>query len=996
MAQTNGIVSGGSDAEFMAFVGEHAAIVSVAAQGVSLEREIFELLSELMSELAKLLGDLSHTLSDDGLPLRGPIELLDKEVGKVERLVGQVQSKGPLLVLLSSKQVAQQAQDAARAMGRSLIQLSMTAGQSQGAAKSRELGKRMQSTQCQASPASSAALEKIEEGLPERVDDPLFAKEVVEQAKAALSLPGGSTDFDAQVEALQGAKEEAEVAGNSKEAARLKQVVLLLRKGLADGANSSVGAGTPVPVTPDASSGAGGGAEKEFEQRTRRNSSNSSSNIPFGVTLLPPLQSFLCPVSQEVMEDPVKIASGQVLDRSSVEQWLEGGHKTCPVTGAELASLDMQPDAALKQVIDDWRERNTAIQIQAVRPKLQATREEDIEAGLQEVFRLCQERSLNRYWIAAEGLMPLVVNVLKSSSRNLRRKALATLTNLAVNNDENKEAMVEAGSIQLAVRSLSRDTGESRQAVALLLELSRNPKVCEDIGRAQGAILLLVTLLSSDNPKAAHDAGLVLDQLATNDQNVVQMAEATHFKPLAERLIDGSDMTRTVMASAVSRMALTDQSKAILVQVGAIPPLVGMISGGKLEAKAAALGALQNLSSLAANRDHMIAAGVLPPLLQLLFSVTSVVSNLKEGAAAALANLAVASSSAQTDRAKAGGEEGDEAGTMLESEETLYQLLSLLNLTTAVVQGHLLRTLQGLAEAPGAAEVRKRMRAGGAITVLLPFLEAADQADAMKVVVGLLSSRGPKVAARSAMLEAVTAALGLSSPGIAYIVDWVECSAGRACVRGVFSCSTKLQATVAAAGAIPPLVRLLESGTSRAKKYAAICLGNMAESSVVLSVPSKPAGKSCCFSPPPEPTCPVHGGLCDVPTSFCLIEAEAVAPLVGTVVDDDPETAEAAIGAISTLLADQCRWENGLEQINDAGGFMGVVHQLTVGTERAKERGVWMLEKMFRIEKYKFEYGAKAQGALIELTQHGSNDTKPVAAKILSHLEILHNQSSYF
>ncbi|CAI7895118.1 unnamed protein product [Closterium sp. NIES-53] len=102
-----------------------------------------------------------------------------------------------------------------------------------------------------------------------------------------------------------------------------------------------------------------------------------------------------------------------------------------------------------------------------------------------------------------------------------------------------QELVVDAGAIQLAVRSLSRDVGESRQAVALLLELSKSPKVCEEIGRAQGSILLLVTMLNNENANAAKDAAAVLQQLASNDQNVVQMAEANHFKPLADRLTTG-------------------------------------------------------------------------------------------------------------------------------------------------------------------------------------------------------------------------------------------------------------------------------------------------------------------------------------------------------------------------------------------------------------------------------------------------------------------------
>jgi hypothetical protein len=55
-----------------------------------------------------------------------------------------------------------------------------------------------------------------------------------------------------------------------------------------------------------------------------------------------------------------------------------------------------------------------------------------------------------------------------------------------------------------------------------------------------------------------------------------------------------------------------------------------------------------------------------------------------------------------------------------------------------------------------------------------------------------------------------------------------------------------------------------------------------------------------------------------------------------------------------------------------------------------------MLEKIFRVEKYKTEYGSTAQMPLIDMTQKGTNTTKPLAAIILAHLNILHNQSSYF
>lgn len=192
-------------------------------------------------------------------------------------------------------------------------------------------------------------------------------------------------------------------------------------------------------------------------------------------------------------------------------------------------------------------------------------------------------------------------------------------------------------------------------------------------------------------------------------------------------MVAGTEMTRIVMASALSRMSPTEQSKAALVQQGVVPPLVSMIASGKLEAKAAALGALQNLSTLPSNRVELIRGGIIPPLLTLLFSVTSVVMSLKEGAAAILANISL--SAADTSLASRMGAASDGQGqgpgsmAVLESEDTIFQLLSLLNLATPNIQVNLLRALLGMAVLPEASIVRSRMISLGALDVLIPFLD---------------------------------------------------------------------------------------------------------------------------------------------------------------------------------------------------------------------------------------------------------------------------------
>jgi hypothetical protein len=54
------------------------------------------------------------------------------------------------------------------------------------------------------------------------------------------------------------------------------------------------------------------------------------------------------------------------------------------------------------------------------------------------------------------------------------------------------------------------------------------------------------------------------------------------------------------------------------------------------------------------------------------------------------------------------------------------------------------------------------------------------------------------------------------------------------------------------------------------------------------------------------------------------------------------------------------------------------------------------LERIFRLLDFKQKYGASAQMPLVDLTQLGNGSVKSMAARILAHLNVLHDQSSYF
>lgn len=69
-------------------------------------------------------------------------------------------------------------------------------------------------------------------------------------------------------------------------------------------------------------------------------------------------REFLCPISLELMTDPVVTSTGHTFERASIEAWFATGRTTNPITGLRLASRDLTPNFALRDAIATYnRER---------------------------------------------------------------------------------------------------------------------------------------------------------------------------------------------------------------------------------------------------------------------------------------------------------------------------------------------------------------------------------------------------------------------------------------------------------------------------------------------------------------------------------------------------------------------------------------------------------------------------------------------------------------
>lgn len=175
----------------------------------------------------------------------------------------------------------------------------------------------------------------------------------------------------------------------------------------------------------------------------------------------PAFEAFMCPLTKQVMHDPVTIETGQTFEREAILKWFrecrDSGRKpTCPLTQTELRSTDISPSIALRNVIDEWRARNEDKELDKALASLtllhSAHAEDDTLRALIYVSHMCQRNGAKKSLVRRQGIIPTIADLLKSSSRRVRLKALEVLRVVVEENDENKVCDVFLAPFQLSMK----------------------------------------------------------------------------------------------------------------------------------------------------------------------------------------------------------------------------------------------------------------------------------------------------------------------------------------------------------------------------------------------------------------------------------------------------------------------------------------------------------------------------------------------------------------
>ncbi|KAJ6431731.1 hypothetical protein OIU84_019085 [Salix udensis] len=217
---------------------------------------------------------------------------------------------------------------------------------------------------------------------------------------------------------------------------------------------------------------------------------------------------FLCPISLELMRDPVIVATGQTYERSYMQRWIDTGNSTCPKTQQKLQHFTLTPNYVLRSLITQWCAEHKVEQPPGLangRIKKSDGSFCDVSgdiAPIQAIVRKLSSRSIEEH------------------SRNCMVDEALTILSVLASNQEAKVAIVKASIIPVLIDLLRTGLPRNKEnAAAILLSLcKRDPENLACISRL-GAVIPLTELSKNGTERAKRKATSMLEHLRRLQQN---------------------------------------------------------------------------------------------------------------------------------------------------------------------------------------------------------------------------------------------------------------------------------------------------------------------------------------------------------------------------------------------------------------------------------------------------------------------------------------------
>ena len=285
---------------------------------------------------------------------------------------------------------------------------------------------------------------------------------------------------------------------------------------------------------------------------------------------IPPF--FICPISLEIMKDPVAASTGITYDRESIEKWLYSGkNTTCPVTKQVIADCELTPNHTLRRLIQSWCMLNAQHGIERIptpKPpisKAQITKllndakspQQQIKC-LRRLQSMASENATNKRCMGSSGAVEFLASIVSHSDFTAAEEsldiefesirpideALSILYNLQLSDAALKNLMGKNGDFVVSLtRVMQRGSYESRAyAVLLLKPMLEIADPMQLISLRPELFVELIQVLRDQISQQASKATLqLLVSICPWGRNKIKAAEAGVVPVLIDLLLDSSE-----------------------------------------------------------------------------------------------------------------------------------------------------------------------------------------------------------------------------------------------------------------------------------------------------------------------------------------------------------------------------------------------------------------------------------------------------------------------
>ncbi|KAJ8753508.1 hypothetical protein K2173_022749 [Erythroxylum novogranatense] len=283
------------------------------------------------------------------------------------------------------------------------------------------------------------------------------------------------------------------------------------------------------------------------------------------ITCLNP-KDFHCPISLELMTDPVTISTGQTYDRSSIQKWLKAGNTICPKTGERLSGAEMVPNISLRKLIQQFCSGYGISVSKSGKSSLDITR--TIVPGST---------------VAAETMKFLSRNLARRlvfGSNEQQKKAAYEIRLLAKSNIFNRSRLIEAGTILPLLNLLSSlDASTQENSIAALLKLSKHTSGKRMVIDNDGLRPILAVLSKGLSLEARQIAAATLFYIASVKGYRKYIGEMPEAVPaLVELIKTGTACGKKNAVVAIFGLLLDPGNHRTVLESGIVPFLIEFLS----------------------------------------------------------------------------------------------------------------------------------------------------------------------------------------------------------------------------------------------------------------------------------------------------------------------------------------------------------------------------------------------------------------------------------